>query len=34
VGQLADHVHLNPRGLRWFVVGFSITSGTVLLLRA
>jgi uncharacterized protein len=33
VSKLA-HVHLNPRGLRWFVVGFSITSGTVLLLRA
>lgn len=28
------HVHLNPRGLRFFVVAFSITSGTALLLRA
>lgn len=27
------HVHLNPRGLRYFVVAFSITSGAVLLLR-
>jgi uncharacterized protein len=28
------HVHLNPRGLRCFVVAFSITSGAVLLWRA
>ena len=28
------HVHLNPRGLRLFVVAFSITSGAVLLWRA
>lgn len=28
------HVHMNPRGLRFFVVAFSVTSGTVLLLRA
>lgn len=28
------HVHLPPRGLRLFVVAFSVTSGTVLLVRA
>jgi uncharacterized membrane protein YfcA len=28
------HVHMNPRGLRFFVVAFSMASGAVLLLRA
>lgn len=37
VGVMASkfsHVHLSPKFLRYFVVAFSITSGTVLLLRS
>jgi len=34
VASKRTHVHLHPRALRLFVVAFSITSGSVLLLRA